>query len=551
MPRQPRSLKQQMDALTAELRGRGLTWREIAADYQVRFKLTPLRSFREAHRYTQAKVVRLWNARWPDEALSERRLRAWESWPGPTSNEPPLSSLERLAQLYQCRAGDLVGGDDHGHADQHGSTQHPPAPSTTPPAPGRPLLSPADVATFLDGLPAQLAPTGLADPLGGRAPAEARLREQEFGYLVSSLTQWADGMKRRDLLGVIAAAAAAASASPLLAHLSESELERLALTAQTPSRVDTAAVDHVEAILRHVIRQEDILGPAAVMETVLAQQSLVRRLLEATAAPALRQRLMTLFADISRFMGWLLFNAGDFAGADYYYGQALRAAHEADDDLMSSYVLAQRSHLATWTGDPRQGVEHALGALMWAQRGGSAILVAYAQDIGARAYAGVLRRERARAQGKDYGRCRTAMAASRSELAASPADDPGRQLVYFFEPNMLTLTSALCQLDMLDADQAIADARAAIAATAGQFPRNRAFGHLYLSRAYTQKREIAQACAELVQVARLTGRNRSQRVVTAVTDARMALSPWNRTDVVIGLDEQLRDYGIVIGRSRT
>ncbi|TYB57559.1 hypothetical protein [Microbispora triticiradicis] len=539
-----------MDALTAELSGRGLTWREIATDYQIRFKLTPLRSFREAHRYTQAKVVALWNARWPDDMLNERRLRAWESWPGPAGNEPPLSSLERLARLYQCRAGDLVGGDDHGHPGRHDSARHSPMPGVDQPAPTQPSLSPAGVASFLDGLPA-LAPGGTADPPDRHVPAEARLREQEFGYLVSALTQWADGMKRRDLLGVIAAAAAAASASPLLAHLDESELERLALTARSRSRVDTAAVDHVEAILHHVMRQEDSLGPQAVMETVLAQQSLVRRLLQASAAPGLHRRLMTLFADISRFMGWLHFNAGDFAGADHYYGQALRAAHEADDDLMSSYILAQRSHLATWTGDPRQGVEHALGALMWAQRGGSDILVAYAQDVGARAYAGVLRRERARAQGKDYGRCRTAMAASRTGLAASCADDPGRRLVYFFEPNLLTLTSALCQLDMLNPGQAIADAEEAIAATAERFPRNRAFGHLYLSRAYTQKREIAQACAELVQVARLTGRNRSQRVVTAVTDARVALSPWNRTDAVTGLDEQLRDYGVVIGRSRT
>ncbi|MEZ0077298.1 hypothetical protein [Planotetraspora sp. GP83] len=551
MPQKSRSLKQQMDVLTAELRGRGFSWREIAADYQVRFKLNPLRAFREAHRYTQAKVVRLWNARWPEDTLSERKLGAWEAWPSITGNEPPLAGLERLAHIYQCRAGDLVGGDDHGHADQHGSTQHTPVSGADRQPAGRRSLSPSDVASFLDGLPTDLAAAGVADAHDLRAPATARLREQEFGYLVSALTQWADVMKRRDLLGVIAAAAAAAHASPLLAHLGEEELQRLALTAKAPSRVDATAVDHVAAILRHVIRQEDILGPQAVMETVLAQQGLVQRLLPATANEGLRQRLMTLFADTSRFMGWLLFNSGDFAGADYYYGQALRAAHEADDDLMSSYVLAQRSHLATWTGDPRQGVEHALGALVWAQRGGSNILVAYAQDVGARAYAGVLRRERARAQGKDYVRCRTAMTAARAGLAASGPDDPGRALAYFFEPNMLTLTSALCQLDMGEPDQAIADARAAMAAMGGQFPRNRAFGHLYLSRAYTQKREIAEACAELVQVARLTGRNRSQRVVTVVTGARQALSPWNRTGAVVALDEQLRSYGLGTGRSRT
>jgi hypothetical protein len=83
----------------------------IAQDFQVRFKLNPLRAFREAHRLTQAGVVHRWNQHWPDDPLSERRLGAWEALPGLTGNEPPLAGLERLAKIYQCRAGDLVDGD--------------------------------------------------------------------------------------------------------------------------------------------------------------------------------------------------------------------------------------------------------------------------------------------------------------------------------------------------------------------------------------------------------------------------------------------------------
>ena len=281
MPPRPRSLKRQMDVLTAQMREHGATWSQIAADYQLRFKLNPLRGYREAHRYTQSKVVQLWNLRWPDDALSERRLGAWEAWPSATGNEPPISGLERLARIYRCRAGDLVHGEDHSRDDDHAGGHRRPRTGL--------LLSPYSQSpispTFLGGLPAQ-SPGRETD----RVLAVADLREQEFGYLVAALTQWADGMKRRDLLAVIASAAAAAHASPLLAHLDRDALERLTLASRAPSRVDGEVVGHVETILHHAIRQEDILGPQAVLETALAQHGLVpqapdRRRRRAAAPP--------------------------------------------------------------------------------------------------------------------------------------------------------------------------------------------------------------------------------------------------------------------------
>lgn len=548
MPPKPRSVKQQMDRLTGQLREREMTWRQVAGEYRTRFNLNPLRAFREAHRYTQAKVVREWNQRWPDEPLNERRLGAWEAWPSPSGNEPPISGLERLARIYQCRAGDLVDGEDHGRTDQQTARRHPSDAALSP----RTLLTPQHVRQLLQTLPAPPPRTTPADAAGqAHSPVTARLHEQEFGHMVAVLTQWAGDMNRRDLLALIAAAAAAAHASPLVGHLDQDALERLARAAHNPARVDEATVEHVRAIMHHAIRQEDVLGPQAVLETVLAQHGLVRRLLNGNRDPRLQQRLLAQFADVSRFIGWLLFNAGDFGGAEHYYAQARRAAHDADDDLLTSYTLAQWSHLATWTGDPRLGVEHALGALAWAQRADSPILTAYAHDVGARAYAGVLRRERAgpraRSRTRDHGRCRSAMAASRTRLGDSTPGDPGHDLVYFFEPNMATLTGALCHLDLHEPEAAITAAREAITAMGGRYPRNQAFGHLYLSKAYAQQREIGQACAELVEVAKLIDRNRSHRLITVATEARRALSPWNRTDEILRLDEQLRAYGLPVG----
>lgn len=634
MPRKPRSLKQQMDLCTSQLRERGLTWREVAREYEIRYRLPPLRAFREAHRYTQAKVVEIWNTLWPDDALSERRLGAWEAWPGPTGHEPAVANLNRLARIYQCRAGDLINGEDHTDADDCGGRRpdrfppgseqriagHAGSGCTTadhrlrPPTPG-PSVSDAvsavstadsastpspppsfsfsfaaadtgpgvrvDRATTLDpvpetarerpadtvgpshalGVPGETGPPPrltigdlrvfLAEPpalvSGDPAPMPARSRDEEFGRLVHALVEWADRMRRRDVLALIASAAAAAHASPTLGHLDADAVERLALAAVQPSRVDATAIEHIEGILHHGSRQEDILGPQAVLETVLAQHGLVRRLLTGASDEDLRRRLLSLLADISRFIGWLLFNQGDHPGAERYYAQARRAAHEADDDLMSSYVLAQWSHLATWCGDPRLGVENALGSLAWAQRAGSPLLTAYANDVGARAYAAVLRRERRGQRARDRARIRTALSAASSSLEAAPADDPGRALVYFYGRGLQLSTRAECFLALRDPDRTIEHTREAMTDIGEGFPRNLAFAHLDLCQAYAQKREVDQACAELDQAARLADRHRSRRLVLALQDRRRGLTPWNGTDPVVRLDERLHAYGLSAG----
>jgi len=196
------------------------------------------------------------------------------------------------------------------------------------------------------------------------------LRDQEYDHLVQALAHWAADMKRRDVLAILGAAATAACASPLLDRLSPDEVQRMTAAAAGTRRADPAVAAHAEAVLDHCMRQEDALGPQVVLDTVLAQQRLVTSLL-AGASGGVHARLLPLLANICRFTGWVLYNLNDYDGAGYYYGQARAAAHEADDDAMCAMVLANWSQLATWAGDPRLGVEHALGAVAWGQRAGS------------------------------------------------------------------------------------------------------------------------------------------------------------------------------------
>ncbi|GGK83731.1 hypothetical protein Sme01_17830 [Sphaerisporangium melleum] len=522
MPRKPRSLKEEMDRLTTELRDRGATWTEIAREFQRRYRLNSRQAFREAHRYTQERVVDEWRALWPSEPFSVRKLGSWEAWPAITGNEPPVAGLNRLARIYGCRARDLVDGEDHTASDQNVMAARA---RDAVPSPRPATLAFSEIQAVL---PSQPLP-------GPMSPAQQR--EREYDRLVQAFTDWATQMNRRDALALIGAAATSAYASPLADRADESQ--RPAMAGADPSRVDDATLGHVQAVLRHAMRQEDALGPQAALATVLAQRQLVAGLLSAGVPGHMRAKTLSLLADIHRCTAWMLFNLNDFRGADHHYAQAREAAHQADDDAMCSMVLANWSQLATWRGDPRLGVEHALGALAWGQRAGSRLLTAYACDVGARAYAAVVRRSARGERRQDQARCFRSVEQAERELHGAAADDPGARLVPFYGEGQYLSTKAGCLLDTGDPARALDVATTAAAGIDPAFVRNAAYIRLKTAQAHLELRDIEQACEHLGEAARLAARNTSPRLVRSVMETREKLGPWHRTRSVAALDERL------------
>lgn len=375
-------------------------------------------------------------------------------------------------------------------------------------------------------------------------PVTGTLRDQEYDHLVQALTHWALQMKRRDLLAILGAAATAAYASPLLEQLSPDQTERVMRAASGANRVDETVIEHIAAVLDHCMRQEDTLGPRIVLETVLAQHHVVRSLLADNPPDAIRTRLLSLLANISRFTGWVLFNLNDFSGAEYYYAQARSAAHEADDDALCSMVLANWSQLATWMGDPRLGVEHALGAVAWGQRAGSRLLVSYACDVGARAYAAVVRRSARGDRQADHARCMHTLDQAHRELSEVADGDPGAPLVYFYNDGLYLGTRTTCLLDLDDPEPALSLVEQSLAVVDPSFVRNVAITHVFAARAHIQMLDVDAACAQVAEAAALTRHNSSLRLISAISAVRQGLTPWNGSSAVAGLDEQLRAYQI-------
>jgi transcriptional regulator with XRE-family HTH domain len=120
MPQRKSSAKKEQAELTGQLRAAGKTWAEIAEILRLRYRVNARVAFRLAHGLTQEQVAEIWNARWPDERAprTSKNVSYWERWPSATGHQPSLSTLNRLAEIYQCSVSDLLTDcGDHRHLD--------------------------------------------------------------------------------------------------------------------------------------------------------------------------------------------------------------------------------------------------------------------------------------------------------------------------------------------------------------------------------------------------------------------------------------------------
>ncbi|WP_433204498.1 helix-turn-helix domain-containing protein [Nocardia sp. CA-107356] len=296
------------------------------------------------------------------------------------------------------------------------------------------------------------------------------------------------------------------------------------------SRVDERLISSIEIVLDSAKRQDDALGAAAVVGTVLAQASLVDSVIGDCPA-RLRSRLISLYADLCRFAGWLHFDLGDFASASRLYEKARIAAHEAEDLNMGVFVLSHMCHLAVWQGQNRVAVDYAAAAMHWAVQSDDHLLRADTAEMAARAYAGM-------------GAKRACLAALEINAAMThvPDHDRTESLAYFYSPTLSAAAHSHCYLQLGDARKAEESAKESMALTDSSFIRDHTFSMLDLGRAQVALGNIDEAVANLGRAAVHASANRSARLAKSLRQVRSSLNNWADAAEVKELDNLLTDY---------
>ncbi|MGH4012096.1 MAG: hypothetical protein ACRDTH_28720 [Pseudonocardiaceae bacterium] len=529
-----RSRKQQREHMVRSLRAQGKSWVEVAEALRQRYRFNARLALRYAHGWSQRQAAEEWNQRWPDEMKTFKMFSYWEMWPSSTGHAPTFDNLSKLAELYECAVSDLlVDLPNFRHRDTTNSTQ---TPTLTTPKPDAELVLPDDSAVWAIA-------TGLALPdhsvamlmhyLGSLAPPDhdmrttPRDRDRAYHQLVQFLRRWAHKMDRRNVLRLLAWAASVASVLPATAG---DEHDRLASVLTTSSRIDAKTIEHIDAVLWHCRQQDYALGPQAILTTVLAQRDLTRALLPDCPAD-LRPRMLSTLSEASRQAGWLSFDLKQFDHAGYYYEDARALAHEAENTGMGAFVLCEMSHLATWQGTPRIGIDHAVAAGQWADRTDDIRLRAYTSDVAARAYA---------ADGQ-HDACMTALDTAHTVLTT--ADDQAPSYTTYSEADCISIRGG-CHLELGEADRAVFYQQQALTVMDRSFSRDVAMTTIGLSEAYVQCTEIDEAARLLGDAGDIAAGHSSVRLSGRLVQARAGMQPWQHTAAVRTLDERLAAYGV-------
>jgi tetratricopeptide (TPR) repeat protein len=532
-----RSRKQQREQLVGSLRAVGKSWVEVAAALRQRYRFNARVAFRYAHGWSQRQAADKWNQRWPDELKTFKMFSYWEMWPSATGHAPSFGNLSKLAELYECVVSDLlVDLPDFRHRDATGGLQ---TPALTMPQRGVELVVPDDSAVgamvaglqFPDHLVALLmqhfGSLTLADRERRCTPRD---RDQAYHQLVQCLRSWAHTMDRRDALRVLATWVA--SAASVLPALNGDEHARVASVLRAPGRVDAQTIEHIDAVLWHCRQQDYALGPQAVLSTVLAQRDLARALLPDCPA-ALRPRMLSALSEASRLAGWLSFDLQQFDHAGYYYEDARALAHEAENAGLGAFVLCEMSHLATWQGTPRIGIDHAVAARYWADRTGDLRLRAYTADVAARAYAADGQRDA----------CLNALDTAHTVLTSAHHHAPS--YISTYDEAIYISIRGSCHLKLGEVDPAVSYAQQSLKTLdRSSFSRDVAMTIVDLSEAYVQGTEIDEAARLLGDAAAMAAANSSARLIDRLVQARAGLQTWQDTAAVRALDERLVEYGV-------
>ncbi|MHB1876054.1 MAG: hypothetical protein ACYCPF_14495 [Streptosporangiaceae bacterium] len=523
MSGKPRSMRQAQAAHAARLRELGRGWAEIGAVFQATYRVNPRVALRLAHGWSQPQSAARWTARWPDDPKTFKNFSYWEQWPGPTGHSPSLETLDKLAQLYECKMTDLLADCRDYGVRTPGGAGHRLRVADRSAGQGRPSTTdpPASYDRFDDWRAA--AATCAVPAASGTALQRAleTIRQARASDLINATARSDEPgrmLRRRTLLLDASGALAVVAAAPVL------EVPKLADRAHG----DAALVGYAGEVVAGLRRLGGAVGPRTTLPSAMALRSAMAALAHSIPGVVTSQAL-TAYGDLTQLIGWLLYNLGDLKAASFYYDEARTAAYRADNNDLATYTLAAASQLAVTCGRPRLAIDHAQAAQQAARASGSPYAAAYAADVTARAYA---------AAGQ-MSRCQAALDREQESLSAIRADTHRAHWWYFYDRSFYWGTESECALRLDMPVDAFDAAHRAIGLVAPANLHNSAITQAFRADALIRQREVEEACLALGEAARLSTMNSSRRISRRIDKLRGQLRFADDTAVVHALDENL------------
>ncbi|MGH3567073.1 MAG: hypothetical protein ACRDRH_13770, partial [Pseudonocardia sp.] len=296
--------------------------------------------------------------------------------------------------------------------------------------------------------------------------------------------------------------------------------------------------DDLEIMLAACRRQEDVFGPRAVLDTVLAQRALARGLVAKCPAP-LRPRLLSVYSGLSCAAGAYYLDMGDPERARRCWDAARTAAHDARNPAHACYASCQISFLARLSGDAPTALDRAAAAVSLGTRTDDVLLRALADQMTAAAFA----------LDGQYAAFMAASERAQDALAAGGQAAPPGSLAYWLDEGHL-LSQRSDYLLLLDKPEQAADAASA---ALGRLDTGYVGGCAWLSircgTAHLRCGRVEEAAQVLGDAARFASHSPSVRLTRELCTARAQMQQWRSTHPVKMLDELLAAYGFEVPTS--
>ncbi|MCK9924367.1 helix-turn-helix transcriptional regulator [Frankia sp. AgPm24] len=335
-------------------------------------------------------------------------------------------------------------------------------------------------------------------------------------------------VERRDVLRLLAAAGGVAVV-PLGAGADGPPWERLSAALRRRASVTPELVEELGQRTAGLYGLEERVPARTLMPRVTEHLGRLIQLLESTGRSPLRRSLTSTAGETAALAGWLAFDSNDLPAATAYYRVAIEAARDAEDHGLWACVLGYESYQTASQGRHDQ----ACALLGEAQRRAAAGSTAMT-----RAWLAAREAEEQAARGEG----RAALTAlDRAQDAFDRGESDGSRVwTHFFDRGRLDGLKVTTYTRLRRPAAAYAAATEALRVAGPGATKKRSLLLSDIAEVHIQRREIDAACHFAAESLAIVAQTDFSLGLARVRRAREHLRPWQHTQVVRDLDDQLR-----------